>query len=852
MITTTLTIPGFPGTESLNVIEHSVKRDQLLFTEDFHPRQDSVSFIVHNPSATLVNKILLATGPIALEMTYDGSPFFKGYLRDTTNVRVRTRIDQLQLQAEDYGKDLKKKAGFTARYASYKILDNTNKTNSIIHQLLYGAGFTDAQITTDNIDITVSNFVFVEDETTYWELIRDLLFNYGYVFYFDEAGVFNIYSFITDSITTTVAINNTNMQDQLSIRKRAEKYEGVEVEWWPEVVSNNEVVFSDTTGGDKDNKANISLAAGDYYPVGAGDNTTYCEYQVDDYEVILVTTPTLDAVYESGISLSTPLTNYYKMAEVVLQNTSGTAKSITKFDIVGNAILKGDRHRTIRENVSGTDELLKVRAEYLKTESQAQRLAVGLADLYFYSDFFYEFSSEEDWAIGTFATLTESLTGASTEVVIMSKKTITSGNGYILYKYQVLGISEYLVQNVITEQRRQSSNNSRLGHNVYDSNEDKPTYDEVIEDGFDAGAGTTTPSIPSTTVTGGNRRILIEWDDQALLTNFDHYEIQVSDDEISWYALRTDGTDWKGLADPEFTTLYNHWFIHENIPLLGTTTEPTSRTLYYRVRAVTKTGVKSGWSSSNGGAAAPYNGDDILANTIAGNKVIAGTITGDRLDVNTISADRLEVTAVSDAVNTINSSLTIDSDSGFTGWSGTPGSPNNGDTRSVQDGDEFKLQRYNGTSWSNLTRLYIDTVGVISTGTVSATTGSFTNVSASTQTITTSLTTNSGTTSTFNGTIIDKNGQEVLALQTQYREATKTYTTSSTDNDQTTSVTFSSAVKGIASIVTSDVSSSNLVEIDHGIKNIDISGSTVSVTTYTITGSTGLSRTVRIMVTAFI
>jgi hypothetical protein len=126
-----------------------------------------------------------------------------------------------------------------------------------------------------------------------------------------------------------------------------------------------------------------------------------------------------------------------------------------------------------------------------------------------------------------------------------------------------------------------------------------PTYSE-LQNGYKRGGGSKTPTAPTIAECKpiGLNAITLNWDRQLNLTNFDHYEVQVSENQSNWYSLQNDGTDWKGTLGA-VTEVSVELITHENIPAGGTEDNPTALTLYYRVRRTIKGGGDPGeWSTS--------------------------------------------------------------------------------------------------------------------------------------------------------------------------------------------------------------------------------------------------------------
>jgi hypothetical protein len=109
-------------------------------------------------------------------------------------------------------------------------------------------------------------------------------------------------------------------------------------------------------------------------------------------------------------------------------------------------------------------------------------------------------------------------------------------------------------------------------------------------------ATSTTPvKLSAPVAIGGMRSVTLHWVAQYTLTTFSHYEVQVSEDSLTWYSLKTDGTGW-GATLNATTSVPVPMCEHANIPLILVEGVLVGKTLYYRVRQVTKSGAVSAWS----------------------------------------------------------------------------------------------------------------------------------------------------------------------------------------------------------------------------------------------------------------
>jgi len=140
-------------------------------------------------------------------------------------------------------------------------------------------------------------------------------------------------------------------------------------------------------------------------------------------------------------------------------------------------------------------------------------------------------------------------------------------------------------------------------------------------------SGTTTPvQLTITHCDGVYKGIVVHWDRQYNLANFDHYEIQVSADQTNWYSLKLDGTGWQGTIN-QWTSTPDNFIPHFPIPFGGTAENPIAIRLYYRVRQVTILGVEGAWSDVANATTSLIETGDIAARSIAATKMIVGELT---------------------------------------------------------------------------------------------------------------------------------------------------------------------------------------------------------------------------------
>jgi len=174
------------------------------------------------------------------------------------------------------------------------------------------------------------------------------------------------------------------------------------------------------------------------------------------------------------------------------------------------------------------------------------------------------------------------------------------------------------------------------------------------------------PTTPTLDAEGFFKSIKLTWNVQSDLQWLKHFELQVSDDEVDWYSLQLDGSDWKDTLDAH-TIVLEHHFKHDDIPLeagaIGTT-------LFYRVRRRAQNDNISSYSTTASSATTGMGTADIVADAITNAKVAINAIdtleiadnaiTADKIISNAVLTQKLSVVA-RDYVNNITTSGVLDS-----------------------------------------------------------------------------------------------------------------------------------------------------------------------------------------------
>ena len=695
---------------------------------------------------TIANLFNTTIDEIPVIITKDSASYFTGIARNNFSNKISATLEEFRVEVTDNLIRLKKTCNQNLQYAGYKISNPTTKAESILHQLFYEAGFEDAELDFAEIDITIDYFVVsASDKKQYWTLIEKLLSEFGYVVYCDplDSGIAKVYDLFPATITPTY-LGNPDYYQPVDIRKLEQKAKAVRVTYYPHETIEDVIVFSDTAGGDATNKCNITLAATESYPDGSDAADTYCDYQVDDYEVIVVNDAALD-IDQTGVATNT-FTPGYKRALLQLYSESGG--SITQLDITGDAVLKDICHKNtvLKYIVADSEEIEDIEAEYITTKAHADHLAYGYAKWLEYSDFLYYFACE-NLTVGQYLSFVESVMSIATTIRVIDITEDDLGGQRIIAE----GVEEYVVTETTAELSYSPPSVQPANQNIA-SLQQFVTHAEAGTSGYTAAGMVTVPTVPViSSCVGGYMHTMTAWDTQSNLSNFSHYDIQASDDcfEVSadtsitdatvtdtdtsdmtvgdgvqglgipsgatvssitsgtdfelsaaatadgsdvtliiipaaaeWYSLLQDGTDWKDTVDEE-TSVPVASFVHANIPLTGDTDNPIGKQLFYRVRRVTLLSVESAWSAIASATASPIPDGSLAADSVHANNVVTGTL-------------QTLLGAVDD--------LTV---AYYSAGSGTLSVPEEGDIRIRLNDAIMSLEQYLGGGWSDVNKMQV-------------------------------------------------------------------------------------------------------------------------------------------------
>ncbi len=621
------------GTGVWEDITHAIEKGSLSLRTDLHrnmkPTTNSASFSIADEPAVMARFIAVNVDCTCRITTDDGVQLFYGFYKRDIDTGIATGLMPGKVEFVDSSYLLKKKVSETINLSGTTV-------GEVTIRLLQSAGI--SRIAIPPIPNTIDYAIVTEaDDETYAHAIEALLSEYGYVLYFDESDTARVFNLVLEHIPDPERVFSTgsdgNVYGQLKVKANATQYDGCKVKYYTHERKIAATVFSDTTGASADytgygvSQASCDIPLADhqgvYPPRESMDQKVYSEYSYDRGDIVTVLGAILDW-YADGDVRCEAFTNYFRRADVKFTG-SGRLK---RFVIKGEAIVQAGINivKSLIDEVT-TENLEEIECRYITTHEDATRLAVSHRKYWEYSDKEYSWKTKEQVYVGDIVRLKEPTRLGLDFPVRIFRIDYNDDEDFITVHAE--GIIEFAAAPVLSDSTYPTIPVSQITETILDGLRNRPTYEELVA-GYDrtvpSGSATTVPTTPILSAKGSFKAVILEWDRQHNLTNLSRYELQVRDG-TTWYSLGT--TDWKG-EEGGLTSVQVEMYVHADIPLILTEEHgeqiPNGRTLYYRVRRITKKNIASAWSDVVSATASPVPDGSLSAGCVHANSIKAGAL----------------------------------------------------------------------------------------------------------------------------------------------------------------------------------------------------------------------------------
>lgn len=439
------------------LIKDSLNISYSLFNKDLEPTTNKAIFSISGK--TYITDLLLNNydADIGIEILDGATYLFKGFITNNYNLKLlNTGLDNITISAEDTGiKYLKKNwissNGLFTFINEKRLSKPTDRANSAIHIIATLAGIP-VSSTIPTIDTRLTLNIQDSDNKTYWDILKQVCFEFGYVFFITPAGELNLFkiakNLVVPSITFSPSTNLIieNIKEGFELRKSIVAYKQVNIKFDEWETKSNLYVFRDTTGGTSLYDCLIPLAPGAYYPEGADASTfVFPNYKLETgQEIVNVNSASADYQVDAGITVE--FENLGVKGKLRIQNTSATTAYIRKLRIKATSVICKKNFNTIKSG-DNVPPKLEYTAKYIHNYSNVNELANTLKEYYKYSNYSYSFKSKTIVELGTIAQLNDTTWNTINEPILITKKSIRE-NGII--NYEAIGIDVFNISATTT------------------------------------------------------------------------------------------------------------------------------------------------------------------------------------------------------------------------------------------------------------------------------------------------------------------------------------------------------------------------------------------------------------------
>ena len=297
-----------------------------------------------------------------------------------------------------------------------------------------------------NIDVSAMNGETMEiftlsDGDNILSVIKELLFEYCYVFNFDADGNFIVSElFATVPSSITQHFDGANCLNQIQQQVKETSYTQVAVNWDKVEALSNVLIFEDTSGADSTYPAYIEIPAESYY---LDEENNYLEYDSKYQDVLWITTTSRTINYDDDSTITESFSNLGTKGDLSIYNSSTSSRYITQLEIYGSGYFETATNTT----KTGSDGTLEeIDAKYIQSSTYATILAKALKDYYAYANFTLTLQSKDVYDLGSYCDVSDS--GMGTVVCRIVKRAWDVRTN--TYEYTLESITDYDPAELVT------------------------------------------------------------------------------------------------------------------------------------------------------------------------------------------------------------------------------------------------------------------------------------------------------------------------------------------------------------------------------------------------------------------
>jgi hypothetical protein len=445
------------------IIKHTITFKKQLLNE-LKSASNQVTLLIDKECVS-IEDIIATDGDVKAILKDDEQVLFTGYISTNFSWTITQRGKQaLEITIEDIGSRLLGKSFIkNGRHlfnckADEAILQICNVANIVVSDKNYPL----------NHKITK----LVDSSVTCKELLEKLVYELGYVYYFDELGHLRLFEINCSNFADLPILDKDDLYvvggKAISLNKKIRSYKSARVSFKQLGTASNYLVYRNTTGQSETYPyCNFNLE-GNHYFDGVEFYTLqqWIENQIDTFgnsplieacnassessivgsnEIISISNITVDFVAQSG-SISCNITKAGgPYLQIEAHNSSQLPYYITKMDAYADIIFVKDlnilRTADVIEGDESSDNLISEELEFVHSRALAQEHANRLCQYHRYANSQYTFYSKRDLDLGSIVKVIDNAFSNLNLNVLLVAKTYTDESAII--KYSAVGISQF-------------------------------------------------------------------------------------------------------------------------------------------------------------------------------------------------------------------------------------------------------------------------------------------------------------------------------------------------------------------------------------------------------------------------
>lgn len=455
------------------ILKESISETFQLFSAlKSSSRQMSLSLKRNTPA---IEHIIATESDIKAEL-YDGSTaVFTGYLSTNYSWSVNHAGESnLSLTIEDVGTRLLGKAFIKNGSHLFKCT-----ASAAIEVIAEKAGVT----LSSNIPTIDTEIVKVVSEGEKCkDILSTMLYEVGYVYYFENDGKMNLFSFLNLGKSEDATLDGTKLivksGSGITLNKTIRQYNSSKIRYTELGTASHYLVYRNTT--DKDDShpyCNLVLQGGEAFD-GAeiytpDKSVTRTDVKIEAVNALseteIIGSRTIVAIenVEALIEKYSPITASIKgvggpYLTVYAENPALTKRSITRMDAYATVTYEKSENIVLSgEDTTSSDNTIEEELTYVHDEATAKKHAALVSEYYRYSGGSYTFFSREDVGVGKLVRVKDDIhTGLNVLLLVYAK--ITNDSNSII-EYRAVGYSEFNLDKSILAEKHVVSPSKDMG-----------------------------------------------------------------------------------------------------------------------------------------------------------------------------------------------------------------------------------------------------------------------------------------------------------------------------------------------------------------------------------------------------